>query len=118
MKFESGELNIICTDLEASLYFYKDILGFEFVKDDEGAVRLKNGDSAYLLLPFAQGRQPASPYCSLAMLSFDLLVPDLGSAFEYLKQKQVKFETEWQEGKPSFVIKDPDGLFIEVIGRS
>ncbi len=28
MKFAVGEINIICTNLEASLRFYRDILGF------------------------------------------------------------------------------------------
>lgn len=116
MKFGSGEINIICTDIKKSLEFYQNILGFSFVEEEDGAVRLKNESTYYLLLPFAKHPRPKSHYCQTAEYSFDLLVSDLSQAYIYFKDHRVSFEKEWKEGKQSFIIKDPDNMFIEIVG--
>ena len=41
MEFRAGEINIICTDVEKSLKFYRDVLGFTPEQDEEGFYHLK-----------------------------------------------------------------------------
>ncbi|KAA3648144.1 MAG: VOC family protein [Chloroflexi bacterium] len=117
INFEPGETNILCTRLDKSLHFYRDILNFQFVEEEEGAVRLKCGDGYYLLLPFAQSQSSADGYLSVATFSIDLLVNDLEAVVSYFKENDVVFAEDWEAGKPNFVIRDPDGLFIEVVGK-
>ena len=116
MKFRSGEINIVCTDLKKSLKFYQNILGFTFVEEEDGAVRLKNDSIYYLLLPFAKHPHPKTPYCHTAEYSFDLLVSDLSQAYIYFKDHGVSFEKEWKKGEQNFIIIDPDNMFIEIVG--
>ncbi len=117
MQFKAGETNIICTDIKQSLHFYRDVLNFAFVEEEAGAYRLVNDGSYFLLLPFASEGRPSASYCSRAEISFDLLADDLGASFRYLQGHGVRFESEYQEGKPGFFIKDPDGLIIEIVAR-
>ena len=41
MRFRMGETNIICTDLERSLHFYRDLLGFEALEPEGPAWHLE-----------------------------------------------------------------------------
>ncbi len=116
MKFRSGEINIVCTDLKKSLEFYQNMLGFDFIEEDSGAVRLKNDSTCFLLLPFAKETRPKATYCHNSDFSFDLLVSDLSEAYKFFKEHGVSFDKEWKEGEQNFVIIDPDNLFIEIVG--
>jgi len=117
VKFKTGEINIICTDLERSLTFYRDVLGFNFVEREGIACRLKCGDTFLLLLPVAKSPHPSEPYCSTATISFDLMVENIEKVFKYLQENGVEFESEWEPGSSRFFIRDPDGLVIEVIEK-
>ena len=117
MKFYDGETNIICSNLENSLGFYRDILGFELIEKDSEALRLKCGNSYYLLLPLAKQKKERSPYCSIAEFSIDLKVDDLKQAIQYLKENQVEFENDPAADDLFIVIRDPDGMVIEVIQK-
>lgn len=112
-----GEINVICTNLEASLVFYRDILGFKVTGEERGAVHLDCGGQSFLLLPYAKNKREPQPYVSTTEFSVDLLVNDLKSAYEYLQDKQVQFAQVYQESEGYFVIRDPDGLCIEVVQR-
>jgi len=114
MKFTSGEINIICTNIENSLTFYKDILEFEFVEQEGIAYRLRNGDHVYLLLPVAKSKSEKKPYCSVPEFSIDLLADDLKDARRHLKSHNIVIE---KEDEFSAIIRDPDGLVIEVIQK-
>ena len=116
MKFQSGETNIICTDLERSKHFYCTILGFAFVEMEDGCARLRNDNQHYLLLPFAQRSDRASIYCEDARFSLDLMVSDLPAAWDYLQQHDVDYARSYADGARSFWIRDPDGLVLEIIG--
>ena len=117
MTFTPGETNIICTDAERSLRFYRDVLGFRFVEEERGAFRLAAGERTILLLPFASDQRPRSPYCSAPEFSFDLYVESIQEAFLYLKNHDVEFIREWEEGSSNCIIRDPDGLVLEIIER-
>ena len=41
MQFKPGEINIICSDLQQSLHFYRDLLGFSVEIDDQGFYHLR-----------------------------------------------------------------------------
>lgn len=84
MKFTPGEINIICTNLEQSRHFYCEILGFEKVSEEDGAVHLQCHGRQYLLLPVAQQPSSSATYCSKAEFSMDLMVADIKAAANYL----------------------------------
>lgn len=118
MQFTFGEINIICSDLEKSLHFYRDILGFTPTTDDEGFYHLQFGGNHYLLLPIAHPNEKTAPYGSIPQFSMDLMAENLEEAFTYFKENGVTFAKEWQAGAAMFVIRDPGGLPWEIIGSS
>jgi catechol 2,3-dioxygenase-like lactoylglutathione lyase family enzyme len=115
MKFEPGEINIICSDVGASLRFYQDILGFAPEKDEEGFYHLHFGKRVYLVLPFAQHPMQIADYGTVPQFSMDLIAADIKAAYEYFKEHGVAFAQKWQEGEVMFVVRDPDGLPWEII---
>ncbi len=118
MRFSIGEINVICTDVDKSLRFYRDVLGFEPVEEEGPARRLKYGSTYVLLLPVAGASGPPEPYCSVPTFSFDLLVDDIEAAYNYLEGKGVEFEEPLERGSRRFFVRDPDGLVLEVIEES
>ena len=115
MQFKLGEINIVCTNLDESLKFYQDVLGFISKRDKEGFFHLRCGDQMFLLLPEAKERSFVTPYCDKAEFSLDLIVKDLKKAYNYFKDKNVSIAQDWHENAQMFVIQDPDGLHIEII---
>jgi len=115
MHFHVGEINIICTDVQRSLHFYHDVLGFAIVEEEGDAYHLRGVDASILLLPAASNAAPDGPYCSYATISLDLLVEDAQAAAAYLQEQGVLFERDWAPDRINFFIRDPDGLVLEVI---
>ena len=115
MKCRIGQVNIICTDAERSLRFYRDLLGFEVVRREESAYHLRCGETEFLLLPVAKSESDRPPYCSVATFSVDILMTDITEAVEHLRAAGVEFVSEWHPGDSHFFIRDPDGLVLEVI---
>ena len=60
-KFSIGEINVICTDIEESLYFYRDILGFSVVEQEDETWHLACGKQSVLLLPVAGKQELSNP---------------------------------------------------------
>lgn len=117
MNFTIGEINIIGTDLERSLHFYRDVLGFEAIEREDPGYHLRCGDVKLLLLAVA-GPGQIQPYCSKPEISIDLLVDDLQEAYIHLTSYGVKFVSEFEPNSDRFFIRDPDGLVFEVIQSS
>ena len=116
MKFTFGEINIVCRDLKRSLHFYRDLLGFTKVAEEDGAIHLRSGKQLFLLLPVAEHASPApTPYCSVPTYSMDLMVDDLKAAYDFFLQNNVTIEQAWTSDAVMFVIRDPDGMFWEII---
>lgn len=116
MKFEFGELNVVCTDIERSLQFYHHVLGFEIAKrEDNHIVHLRCGHQLVLLLAVASCEVERFKYGAIPEFSFDLYVEDAKMAFEHFQDFEVEFERELDEEGQHFFIKDPDGMIIEVI---
>ena len=118
MMFKAGETNIICTNLAESRNFYETILGFTFIEEDQGAIRLKCGHQYFLLLPFAKEKQPPADYCDYAEVSFDLSTENLQDAYTYLVEKDVVIAEDSAEDGMNIVICDPDGLHIEIVSNT
>ena len=109
-----GEINIICTELEASKAFYCGLLGFEALEmEGDSALHCKLGNQPFLLLAVATEKAPDHSYESRAQISFDLSVPNLEAFAETLKQAGVSFAREYAEG--CCFVRDPDGNVIELL---
>jgi len=115
VKFTPGEINIICTNIEVSLPFYRDSLGFEVLEEEDGCYHLRCESHRFLLLPVASETARTVPYCSIPTFSVDLMTPDLQAAYEHMESRGVQFERRWILGVRSFIIRDPDGLIWEII---
>jgi catechol 2,3-dioxygenase-like lactoylglutathione lyase family enzyme len=113
--FSIGEINVICTSVEDSLKFYRDLLGFSVIGQEQDCYHLESNGRKLLLLPVAAQPTLPAPYCSVPVISVDLMVPDIEAAFRHLKDNGADFEREWAPGDRSFHIRDPDGLVWEVI---
>jgi len=110
-----GEINVICIDLDRSVRFYRDILGFEVLEQEYGACHMHCGQTRFLLLAIAQSKPPRLPYGQTPEFSIDLMVDDLAEVVAYFKAHQVEFVAEWAANEKRAFIRDPDGLVFEVI---
>ena len=110
-----GEINIICTNGAESLKFYRDILGFQFLEEEEGCYHLEFSGVRFLLLPIASAPSRSLPYGSSAAISFDLLVDSIVEVKAIFKQNGVSILRENSTASKSMHITDPDGNVIEVI---
>jgi catechol 2,3-dioxygenase len=115
MHCRVGEINIICTDLERSLRFYRDVLGFAVLNAEGPAWHLTCGETKFLLLGVAQRGHDRLPYCQMADFSIDLMVPNLDEARRHLSAAGVEFISETAPSPSRFFIRDPDGLALEII---
>ena len=118
LTFTPGETNIICSDLERSLRFYRDILGFQVIeREGPAAVHMRCADRPFLLLAVARSPIDEVKYCEIPAISFDLLVGDIEEAVNYFRDRGVEFESPWRENNPFVFIKDPDDLVIEIVQK-
>jgi len=117
MHLEIGEINVICTDLDRSLRFYRDVLGFEALESEGPAWHMACGSVKFLLLEAAEMPHIPSPYCRHPEFSIDLLVEDLESTYRHYRASGVVFVSEFMPNSDRFMIRDPDGLVFEVIGK-
>lgn len=115
MRCRVGEINIICTDLERSLRFYRDVLGFEVLEREGPGWHLACDGRKFLLLGVADGRRDPAAYCRFAEISLDLLVENLDEARRQCESAGVAFVSEFEPSTDRFFIRDPDGLVLEVI---
>ena len=115
MEIRIGEINIVCTDAERSLRFYRDILGFEVLGEDAGCWHLACGDAKFLLIPVAADARRPPKYCSEPCFSIDVVVSDLRQARKHFESEGVELDKDYPPNEERFFIRDPDGLVLEVI---
>jgi catechol-2,3-dioxygenase len=89
-----GEINIICSDLDRSIRFYRDVLGFEVLEQEDVACHLRCGQTRFLLLAIAPSKSSPLPYSQTPEFSIDLLVDDLAEVVHYLKAHKIEFISE------------------------
>ena len=115
MRFKVGEINVICSDLERSIEFYRDVLGFDVIGREGDGCHMRCGGTGFLLLGVAHAVEDRGKYCDTPSFSVDLMVEDIDEAIRHFKSNGVEFEKEKEVGAPYVFIRDPDGLVFEVI---
>jgi catechol 2,3-dioxygenase-like lactoylglutathione lyase family enzyme len=124
---DSIDIGVIVSDIEASLTFYRDILGLQFV----GSVpvwfgtmhRLRFGTSDFKLIEPKvvppQGATGLENQRGFRYVTF--VVKDLSQLCAELKNKGIEFtmpETQIRPGSRIAMVKDPDGNVVEFVERS
>jgi glyoxylase I family protein len=108
-------------DMDTSLRFYCDLLGFELVEKSKGAgwAWLRHGDAELMLnTAYDDGERPQTPDPMRVLGHQDTALfvgcPDVDGAYEYLRTKGVdvsKPKIAWY-GMKQMYLKDPDGFGI------
>jgi len=124
---DSLDLGIIVSDIKASLNFYQNILGLEFVGITPvwfGTMhRLRFGTSDFKLIepktvppPGAIGLEK-----QLGFRYVTFVIKNLSELCAELKGKGIEFALPEKEVRPGVrvaMVKDPDGNIVEFVGRS
>jgi catechol 2,3-dioxygenase-like lactoylglutathione lyase family enzyme len=119
-------LGIVVSDIAASLKFYQEMLGLEFVqklatKTGVGTMyRLRFGDSDFKLLeiPTAPPKGPVGLVAQLGFRYVTFLVTNLSELCRALQASGVAFEVPENQGRPGVrvaMVRDPDGNIIELV---
>jgi len=131
---------IVVSDMERSLKFYRDLLGFEVKKDmvesgdyinnfsdlKDVVVRtvkmsLENGDMVELLYYSSHPKEPdmTRRITQIGCSHIALTVNNLDETYERLKENDVKFNSPPQYSPDGFAkvtfCKDPDGSLVEIV---
>jgi catechol 2,3-dioxygenase-like lactoylglutathione lyase family enzyme len=124
---DSLDLGIIVSDIKASLAFYKDLLGLEFVGTNPvwfGTMhRLRFGTSDFKMIE-PKVVPPKGAIGLESQLGFryvTFVVKNLAEICATLKGKGVEFtipEKEVRPGTRIAMVKDPDGNIVEFVERS
>ena len=124
---DSLDLGIVVSDIKASLHFYQDTLGLEFVGEMPlwfGTMyRLRFGTSDFkLILPKAT--TPKGPVGLENQIGFryvTFVIRNLSKLCKELQSKGIEFaltEREMRPGVRIAMVKDPDGNIVEFVERS
>ena len=109
-----GEINVLCRDIDRALAFYRDGLGVREEGREGDAVRLTDGESFVLLLPFADEAASDAPYEEIATISFDVYVPDVQRTVGALEDAGGRKLTQLGDGE-GWAVADADGNVVEVL---
>ena len=134
MKHPVVDLGLVCSDFDASLHFYRDLLGMEVALDIQipastatGArlapsgfrqVRLQAGNTLIKLMEIENppGERSFDFQAGVRWLTF--IVDDVPSLVADLKDKGVEFMAEAvsaPDAKHVICAKGPDGILIELV---
>ena len=124
---DSLDIGVIVSDIDASLAFYRDILGLQFV----GRVpvwfgtmhRLRFGTSDFKLIEPTTVPPPGvlGLENQLGFRYVTFVVTDLTGLCAELQSKGIEFtlpETQIRPGSRIAMVKDPDGNIVEFVERS
>lgn len=113
--------SVFVSDQDRALDFYTNVLGFEQRADNptpDGprflAVGVKDQDFLFLLWPGTPGQ--AQPVDGRIPAAYTIETGDIRKAFEALKSRGVKFETEVLEYPFAYIaaFQDPDGNRLQL----
>lgn len=124
---DSLDIGVIVSDIGASLAFYRDILGLQFI----GSVpvwfgtmhRLRFGTSDFKLIEPKTATPPGALGLEnqLGFRYVTFVVRDLSALCAELQGEGVEFtlpETQIRPGSRIAMVKDPDGNIVEFVERS
>ena len=128
------DICIICHDLEKSLYFYQEIMGFEIALDvfvtDEIAmkaglapkgfrqVRLKAGETLIKLVGIDPSPGPRTDEFAAGVRWLTFFISDMAGTYKKMKEQGVTFLGEpfsAMEAAGVACALDPDGILIEMV---
>jgi len=124
---DSLDLGIIVSDINASLHFYRDILGLEFVGKTQvwfGTMhRLRFGTSDFKLIDptTTPPKGPVGYDIQLGFRYVTFVIKNMSGLCAELKSKGIEFvvpEKEFRPGVHIAMVKDPDGNIVEFVQRS
>jgi catechol 2,3-dioxygenase-like lactoylglutathione lyase family enzyme len=124
---DSIDLGVVASNIEASLDFYQNLLGLEFVGKTPlwfGTMhRLRFGTSDFKLIE--PNKVPPKGAIGLeAQLGFryvTFVIKNLSEVCEKLRGKGLEFEIPEKELRPGVkiaMVRDPDGNIVEFVERS
>lgn len=123
---DSLDLGVVVSNIEASITFYRDILGLEFIEITPlgfGTMnRLRFGSSDFKLIE-PKTTPPAGAIGIDRQLGFryvTFVIEDLSGLCAELKEKDITFfvpEMEIRPGVRIAMVKDPDGNIVEFVER-
>lgn len=124
---DSLDLGIVVRDIKASLNFYQEILGLEFIEKLPlwfGTMyRLRFGNSDFKLVE-PQTTPPKGAIGLEKQVGFryvTFVIKNLSAICIELKRKGIEFalpEKEFRPGVRIAMVKDPDGNIVEFVERS
>jgi catechol 2,3-dioxygenase-like lactoylglutathione lyase family enzyme len=124
---KSLDIGLIASDIEASLHFYQDLLGLEFVGTMPlgfGTMhRLRFGESEFKLIE-PKKVPPGGAIGLEKQLGFryvTFVIEDLSGLCENLKKNNIEFTVDEREIRPGVriaMVKDPDGNIVEFVERT
>jgi catechol 2,3-dioxygenase-like lactoylglutathione lyase family enzyme len=114
-------VELFVSDLARSRQFYREVLGFEIIRDEPGYVALRSGEARVNLVPFDSLRH--DHYLAVkgvrlgSRVEFCLEVADLEAAFQKAIAAGATIETPIKErpwGRTDFRLTDPDGAYWRI----
>jgi catechol 2,3-dioxygenase-like lactoylglutathione lyase family enzyme len=124
---DSLDLGILVSDIEASLHFYRELLGLKFIEKIPvwfGTMhRLRFGSSDFKLID-PTVRPPKGPVGLEGQLGFryvTFVIKNLSNLCRELQSKGIEFEVPEKEIRPGSriaMVRDPDGNIVEFVERS
>ena len=124
---DSLDLGILVSDINASLEFYRDILGLEYVGETPvwfGTIyRLRFGSSDFKLVKpnTIPPRGAIGVESQLGFRYVTFVIHDLTGLCKELESKGIEFFLPQKELRPGVniaMVKDPDGNVVEFVERS
>ena len=124
---ESLDVGVLVRDIGASLHFYQDLLGLEFIEETPlflGTMhRLRFGTSDFKLIDpkTAPPKGPVGLEKQLGFRYITFVVTGLSDLCRELEEKGVEFtlkETQIRPGLRIAMCKDPDENIVEFVERS
>jgi catechol 2,3-dioxygenase len=113
-----GRVRLQVADLERSLGFYRDVIGFREIARADGTAELGAADGPTLLeLAERPGVRPVPRSGLLGIYHFALLLPqrpDLGRFLRRQVREGVRFGAADHAFSEALYLEDPDGITIEV----
>jgi catechol 2,3-dioxygenase-like lactoylglutathione lyase family enzyme len=124
---DSIDLGVLVSDIQASLHFYQELLGLEFIEKVPvwfGTMyRLRFGTSDFKLID--PSTQPPQGLIGLeSQLGFryvTFVISNLSDVCKELRSKGIAFEVPEKELRPGVriaMVRDPDGNVVEFVERS
>ena len=113
--------SVMVSDQDRALDFYTNVLGLEPVVDSPTpggarfvAVGVKGQDFQLILWPGTPGQ--AQPAFGRVPAAYTIATPDIRTAFDELKSRGVKFETDVLEFPWGYIalFEDPDGNRLQI----